>query len=55
MYVKCSLEKCKNRDSKGLYKKGRQGENSNFTGSSAPYEDPVKLEIIIEMNYDSYR
>ncbi|MCQ6274875.1 adenylyl-sulfate kinase [Bacillus sp. V3B] len=50
IYVKCSLEECENRDPKGLYKKARQGEISNFTGVSAPYEEPEKPEIIIETN-----
>ena len=50
IYVKCSLEECENRDPKGLYKKARQGGISNFTGVSAPYEEPENPEIIIETN-----
>jgi len=53
IYVKCSLEECENRDPKGLYKKARQGEISNFTGVSAPYEEPENPEIIIETNQKS--
>ena len=53
IYVKCSLEECENRDPKGLYKKARQGEISNFTGISAPYEEPENPEIIIGTNHKS--
>ncbi|MDP9740815.1 UNVERIFIED_ORG: adenylylsulfate kinase [Bacillus sp. B2I3] len=48
IYVKCPLEACEKRDSKGLYKKARIGEITQFTGVSAPYEEPVNPEIIIE-------
>lgn len=33
------------RDPKGLYKKARQGIIKDFTGISAPYEEPVSPEI----------
>lgn len=48
VYVKCSVEECERRDPKGLYKKAREGVITNFTGISAPYEEPVNPEIIIE-------
>ena len=32
IYVKCSLEVCEARDTKGLYKKARKGEVKDFTG-----------------------
>ena len=35
------------RDPKGLYKKARAGEIKDFTGVSAPYEEPEKAEIKI--------
>lgn len=41
IYVSTSLEECEKRDVKGLYKKARAGEIPNFTGISAPYEEPV--------------
>lgn len=50
IYVKCSLDDCEKRDPKGLYKKARTGEITNFTGVSAPYEEPEHPEIIIETN-----
>lgn len=48
IYVKCSLEKCEERDAKGLYQKARKGEIKEFTGISAPYEIPVQPEIIVD-------
>lgn len=48
VYVKCPIEVCEMRDPKGLYKKARKGEIRDFTGISAPYEEPLHPEIIIE-------
>nr|WP_263326762.1 adenylyl-sulfate kinase [Neobacillus sp. Marseille-Q6967] len=48
IYCNCPIEVCENRDPKGLYKKARKGEISNFTGISSPYEAPIRPEIIIE-------
>ncbi len=48
IYVKCSLEVCEERDTKGLYKKARAGEVKDFTGISAPYEEPRTPELTID-------
>ncbi|KMY28389.1 adenylylsulfate kinase [Lysinibacillus xylanilyticus] len=48
VYVKCSVETCEKRDPKGLYKKARNAEITNFTGISAPYEEPERPEIILD-------
>ncbi|ASJ55099.1 adenylyl-sulfate kinase [Brevibacillus formosus] len=48
VYVKCSLEECERRDVKGLYEKARSGEIGQFTGISAPYEEPAQAELVIE-------
>lgn len=42
------LEKCEERDSKGLYKLARKGIIKEFTGISDPYEKPLNPEIIID-------
>ena len=39
-HISASLEVCEGRDVKGLYKKARDGVIPNFTGVSAPYEEP---------------
>ena len=48
VFTKCSLEECERRDPKGLYKKARAGEIPQFTGISAPYEEPENAEIVVE-------
>jgi adenylylsulfate kinase len=48
IYCKCSVETCAERDPKGLYKRALAGEIDNFTGLSAPYEEPLRAEIIID-------
>ncbi len=48
VYVEAPLDVCEQRDPKGLYKKARAGEIKEFTGISAPYEEPSKPEIVIK-------
>lgn len=45
VYVDCPIEKCEERDVKGLYKKARAGEITDFTGVSTPYEAPENPEL----------
>ena len=40
VYVCTPIEECERRDVKGLYAKARRGEIKNFTGISAPFDDP---------------
>ena len=48
VYVKCPLEVCEERDVKGLYKLARAGKIKNYTGISAPYEEPIDPDLILE-------
>ena len=48
IYVKADLATCESRDPKGLYKKARAGEIAEFTGISAPYEEPEAAEIVVD-------
>lgn len=48
IFVRCTVAECEKRDVKGLYKKARAGEIKEFTGISAPYEEPVKPELIAD-------
>jgi len=53
IYVKCSVEECERRDPKGQYKKARAGIIKNYTGISAPYEEPEKPDMVIDTeNFD---
>ena len=48
IYTRASVEQCENRDPKGLYQKARAGEIKDFTGVSAPYEEPRQPDVIID-------
>lgn len=48
VYVNADLETCESRDTKGLYKKARQGKILDFTGISAPYEEPLTAELQVD-------
>ena len=48
IFIKASIEECEKRDVKGLYAKARSGKIKNFTGLTAPYEEPDKPELIID-------
>jgi len=53
VYVKCPLKTLVERDVKGLYQKALNGEISNFTGVSDPYEEPLNPELVIETDRES--
>ena len=53
VYVKCALDECEKRDTKGLYKKARAGEIKEFTGISAPYEEPDRAELTVDTGVES--
>jgi len=48
IYCSCSLEICEKRDTKGLYKRARQGQIAEFTGISSPYDVPANPAITID-------
>jgi len=48
IHVKADLATCEKRDPKGLYKKARKGEISDFTGIDSPYEPPENPEVVID-------
>lgn len=48
IYVKCPVEECERRDPKGQYKKARAGIIKNYTGVSAPYEEPENPDLILD-------
>ncbi len=53
IYTKCDLQVLKQRDPKGLYAKALHGEIKDFTGISAPYEEPQYAEIVVETDVSS--
>ena len=48
VYVSTPIEVCEQRDVKGLYEKARRGEIKNFTGVSAPFEEPLHPALSID-------
>ncbi len=48
VFVDVDLETARERDPKGLYEKSDQGDISNLTGVSAPYEAPESPELTLE-------
>lgn len=53
IYVKCPVEVCIQRDTRGMYEKALSGEIPNFTGVSDPYEEPLNPEVLIESDKES--
>lgn len=47
VHIDVSTKTAEKRDTKGLYKKARQGEIKNFTGIDSPYEIPKNADLII--------
>lgn len=54
IYVSTPLEVCEKRDTKGLYAKARRGEIKNFTGISAPFEEPASPHMVIRTADHTY-
>ncbi|CAF9905651.1 MAG: Adenylyl-sulfate kinase [Gomphillus americanus] len=53
VWVDCPVEVAEQRDPKGLYKKARAGQIPEFTGVSAPYEEPLQPEVHIRSDKES--
>lgn len=48
VHVHAGLDVCEARDPKGLYKRARLGEISEFTGISAPFEAPGEPDLVVD-------
>ena len=48
VYVNTPIEVCEQRDTKGLYRKARNGEIENFTGITSDYEAPSDPQLSID-------
>lgn len=53
IYCKCSIETCEHRDTKGLYKRAREGKIGEFTGITATYEEPVSPDLVLDTEHES--
>ena len=50
IYIRASVATCEARDVKGHYKRARAGELPDFTGVSAPYEEPERPDLLVDTN-----
>lgn len=48
VYVSTPIEECERRDVKGLYAKARKGDIKEFTGVSAPFEEPLNPDLSLD-------
>ena len=48
IFVKCSAEKCAERDVKGMWAKAKAGKIKMFTGYSAPYDIPEESDLVLD-------
>jgi adenylyl-sulfate kinase len=48
VWVKAPLSLCEERDTQGLYRRARRGEIADFTGVSAPYEEPDDADLVVD-------
>ena len=53
IYIKADVTTCEKRDPKGHYKLARTGKIPQFTGVSAPYEEPNNPDLIVDTNNQS--
>jgi len=52
VFMDIPVEVCETRDPKGLYQKAREGKIPEFTGISAPYEEPLAPELRLTAGLD---
>ena len=55
VFIKASLKECSKRDVKGLYAKAKAGVIKNFTGLTAPYQEPRNPDLIIKTDKETIK
>ncbi|HMB71608.1 MAG TPA: adenylyl-sulfate kinase [bacterium] len=53
VYTRCPVEKCIERDVKGMYKKALAGEIKGFTGVDDPFDEPEDPEVICDTDKET--
>ena len=53
VYARCPVEKCIERDVKGMYKKALAGEIKGFTGVDDPFDEPESPEVICDTDKET--
>ncbi|HYA10143.1 MAG TPA: adenylyl-sulfate kinase [Thermoplasmata archaeon] len=52
IWLRCPVEVCRQRDTKGLYRKDRVG-GSKVTGVDDPFEEPLAPELVVDTSAES--
>ena len=53
IWLKCPVEVCRQRDTKGLYRRDRAAGSSKVTGVDDPFEEPLAPELVIDTATES--
>ena len=53
VHIDCSIEKCKERDVKGMYAMAERGKIADFTGVQDPFEIPQCPEVVVNTEKES--
>lgn len=48
VWLKCPVEVCRRRESKGVYRRGDAGEIRRVTGVDDPFEEPLNPDLIVD-------
>ena len=54
VFVKASVERCRERDKDGMYEKADKGEIEGFTGISAEFEPPKDADVTVDTDKESF-
>ena len=55
VHVNTALEYCEQTDKRGIYAKARKGEIKGFTGVDDPYEEPMKADLVVDVEKTNVR
>jgi adenylylsulfate kinase len=53
VFIDCPLEVCRARDPKGIYARAASGAPGTVPGIQAPYEPPLRPEVVLDCRADS--
>lgn len=48
VWLRCPVDVCRKRDTKGLYARAARGDLSRFTGVDDPFEEPLNPELVVD-------
>ena len=52
VWLKCPVEVCRQRDTKGLYRRDRAAGSAKVTGVDDPFEEPLTPELVVDTSTD---